>query len=57
MNIKFSTQFQSEFDGTATDLSQLIDYLQKLSPDQLTNNASSITYDVEGFDTIIEIKI
>lgn len=57
MNIKFSTQFQSEFDGTATDLSQLIDYLQKLSPDQLTNNASSITYDVEGFETIIEIKI
>lgn len=55
-NITFSTEFLSEFNGSVEDLKNIQDMLANILSD-LDNCASSITYNSNGYDKILEIKL
>lgn len=57
-NINFSSEFKESFDGTAEQLTLIINNIQKLiSSGDLKNNASSILYGDDLYDSVISITI
>ena len=57
--IKFNTNCFDAFDGTSDELEHIISQIKDicLSEDLVIDHANSITYDADGFDQIIEIKL
>lgn len=55
--IILSDNFIKNFTGTIEDLNNIKKTLSQLSVDDFDNLASSITFNTDGFDKIIEISL
>lgn len=58
VNIEFSPEFMNEYDGSAEQLTSLISRIEAIiKNDSLIDNASSITFESNTFDHILEITL